>query len=60
MSEQCHPIFSSLRDRVNPGVSRSTTSKLIPSCPGPPVRTTVVTKSARHPDVIKVFEPFTT
>lgn len=60
VSEQCQPILSSLRVTVNPGVPRSTTSSDSPCAPGSPVRTTVVTKSARQPEVMKVFAPLTT
>ena len=59
VSEQCQPIFSSVRTTVKPGVSRSITSSEMPSCPGPPVRTAVVTKSARFPEVMYVFVPVT-
>ncbi len=60
MSEQCQPIFASDRSTVKPGVPRSTTSSERPAWPGPPVRTAVVTKSARTPEVMKVLAPLTT
>ena len=60
MSEQSQPILASLRLTVNPGVPRSTTSRLTPRAPGPPVRTAVVTKSARVPLVMNVLAPSTT
>ena len=60
MSEQCQPIFRSDRSTVKPGVPFSTTSSEMPACPGPPVRTAVVTKSARTPEVMKVLAPLTT
>jgi len=37
----------------------SITSRDTPSYPSPPVRTAVVTKSARQPEVMKVLAPFT-
>jgi hypothetical protein len=49
-----------LRPTVKPGVPRSMTRSETPPWPGPPVRTAVVTKSARQPEVMKVFEPLTT
>ena len=52
MSEQCQPSFSSRRPTVKPGVSLSITSSEMPVVPGPPVRTAVVTKSARTPLVM--------
>ena len=52
MSEQCQPSFSSLLVTVAP----STTSSEIPL----PVRTAVVTKSARAPLVMNVLPPLTT
>lgn len=60
MSEQSQPIFSSLRETVKPGVPRSTTMSEIPWAPASPVRTTVVTKSARQPEVMKVLAPLMT
>ena len=60
MSEQCQPIFDSERVTSKPGVPFSTTSRLMPAWPGPPVRTAVVTKSARTPEVMNVFAPSTT
>ena len=57
VSEHHHPIFFRRDDTVKPGRSVSTTSKEIPACPGPPVRTAVVTKSARTPEVMKVLAP---
>ena len=54
------PVFLSFLATVKPGVPRSITSSEIPPWPGPPVRTAVVTKSARVPDVMKVFAPVTT
>ncbi len=59
MSEQCQPIFFSARSTVKPAIPFSITSKLTPACPGPPVRTAVVTKSARTPLVMKVLAPLT-
>jgi len=44
---------------VTPG-PRSTTSKLMPDAPSPPVRTATVKKSANTPFVIHFFSPFTT
>ena len=52
VSEQCQPSFSSRRPTVNPGVPLSITSSATPPAPGPPVRTAVVTKSARTPLVM--------
>ena len=60
MSEQCQPILASDRSTVKPGVPFSTTSRLMPRWPGPPVRTAVVTKSARTPEVMNVLAPLTT
>ena len=60
MSEQSQPILSSLRDTVKPGVPLSTTSSDTPPWPGPPVRTAVVTKSARTPEVMYSLAPLTT
>ena len=40
------------RDRDTPGRSVSITSSETPRCPSPPVRTAVVTKSARVPEVM--------
>jgi hypothetical protein len=34
--------------------------RLTPLAPGPPVRAASVTKSARMPEVMKVFEPLRT
>ena len=45
---------------VKPGVPRSITSSEMPPWPAPPVRTAVVTKSARQPEVMNVFAPLTT
>ncbi len=44
---------------LNPAVALSTISREMPRCPGPPVRTAVVTKSARVPEVMNVFVPVT-
>jgi hypothetical protein len=52
VSEQRQPILSSFADTPNPGEPFSTTSSETPACPGPPVRTAVVTKSARTPEVM--------
>jgi hypothetical protein len=52
VSLQRQPILSSARDTAKPGVPRSTTSSDTPPCPAPPVRTAVVTKSARTPEVM--------
>ena len=60
VSEQCQPILRSDRSTVNPGVPASTTSSETPAWPGPPVRTAVVTKSARTPLVMNVLAPLTT
>ena len=60
MSEHSQPIFSRARSTPKPGVPFSTTSSEIPPCPGPPVRTAVVTKSARTPEVMNVLAPLTT
>ena len=38
----------------------SITSNEMPPWPSPPVRTAVVTKSARVPEVMNVFAPVTT
>ena len=43
-----------------PGVSPSISSSEMPPAPSPPVRTAVVKKSARIPDVMNVFSPVTT
>ena len=59
VSLQCQPILRS-RERDTPGRSVSITSSEIPRCPGPPVRTAVVTKSARVPEVMNVLAPVTT
>ena len=60
VSEQCQPSLSSRRVTVNPGLSVSMTSRLTPPYPSPPVRTAVVTKSARAPLVMNVLPPLTT
>ena len=60
MSEQCQPILRRLRLTVNPGVPLSMTSSEMPAWPSPPVRTAVVTKSDRTPEVMNVFAPLTT
>ena len=63
VSDERQPILSSLRDTSKPGMPRSITMREIPLAPrssGPPVRTAVVTKSARHPEVMKVLDPLTT
>ena len=60
VSEQRQPILSSRRLTVNPGVPLSITSSEMPAWPGPPVRTAVVTKSARTPEEMKVLAPLTT
>jgi hypothetical protein len=52
VSEQRQPILSSRLETVKPGVPRSTTSSETPPYPSSPVRTAVVTKSARTPDVM--------
>ncbi len=54
------PVFASFLLTVNPGVPRSMTSSEMPPCPSPPVRTAVVAKSQRTPDVMNVFAPLTT
>src|SRR6185369_10944833 len=59
VSEAHHPIFFN-GVRESPGVSPSITRRLTPAAPPPPVRTAVVMKSARIPEVIKVFSPLTT
>ena len=59
VSEQCQPVLPSTRSTVSPGVPFSTTSRLMPAAPGPPVRTAVVTKSARTPLVMNVLVPLT-
>ena len=59
MSEQCQPILRNARVTVKPGVSVSTTRIEMPPWPGPPVRTAVVTKSARTPEVMNVLAPLT-
>jgi hypothetical protein len=55
-----HPVLFSFLDTVKPGVPRSITSSETPPWPAPPVRTAVVTKSARVPDVMNVLAPVTT
>ncbi len=61
MSEHSQPIFFSVRETAKPAAPRSTTSSEIPpDGPGPPVRTAVVTKSARTPEVMNSFAPLTT
>ncbi|MDD3762614.1 MAG: hypothetical protein PHP86_04930 [Nevskiales bacterium] len=58
VSEQRQPIF--FRGvRVSPGVSPSITSSETPPIPDSPVRTAVVMKSARIPEVMKVLLPET-
>ncbi len=55
------PIFSSLRPRLKPGVSASTT--IIDNPPSeslPPVRATTRQKFANLPLVMKVFDPLIT
>ena len=52
VSEHSQPIFSREREAVKPGVPFSITSSEMPEAPAPPVRTAVVTKSARTPDVM--------
>ena len=54
------PVFLSFLLASKPGVPFSMTSSEMPPWPGPPVRTAVVTKSARVPLVMKVFAPVTT
>ena len=54
------PVFLSLPITSKPGVSFSTTRSEMPPWPSGPVRTAVVMKSARVPDVMKVFAPLTT
>ena len=57
VSEQCQPIFSSRRVDGEPGRAVSIDQQArSPACPGPPVRTAVVTKSARTPLVMNVFD----
>ena len=60
VSEHSQPIFFSGGATVKPGVSLSMTIRLMPAYPSPPVRTAVVTKSARTPDVMNVLAPLTT
>ena len=52
VSEHSQPIFRSGADTDTPGASRSITSSEMPPAPGPPVRTAVVMKSARVPEVM--------
>jgi hypothetical protein len=61
VSELHQPIFCSAV-RVRPGVSPSINSTEMPPAPliAGSVRTAVVMKSARMPEVIKVFSPLTT
>ena len=54
------PVFLSFFDAENPAVPRSTTIIEMPPWDSPPVRTATVTKSARTPEVMKVFEPSST
>ena len=49
-----------LRPTVNPGVPLSITSRCSEPLPGKSPQTAVVTKSARTPLVMYVFDPFTT
>src|SRR6201996_7689751 len=52
------PIFSRLRPRVNPGMSRSTTSSEKPRWPAVgSVRVTTMTRSALIPEEMKVLDP---
>ena len=60
MSLAHQPVFWSFLLTVKPGVPRSMTSSEMPPWPSPPVRTAVVTKSARQPDVMNVLLPLTT
>jgi hypothetical protein len=47
--------------RERPGASPGTSSIEMPPAPRPsPVRTATVIQSARMPEVMKVFSPFTT
>ena len=54
------PVFWSFLLTEKPGVPRSITRSEIPACPSPPVRTAVVTRSARQPEVMNVLAPLTT
>ena len=59
VSEQSQPILSS-RERETPGKCMGMTMMEMPAAPllpASPVRTAVVTKSARMPDVMKIFSP---
>ncbi len=59
VSDASQPILSSLV-RSRPGRSPSMSSSDRPPAPSGPVRTAVVKKSARMPEVMKVLEPLTT
>src|SRR5699024_10447331 len=60
VSEHHQPIFCKGGATSKPAKSLSMISKLMSSCPVPsPVRTAVVTKSARTPEVMNVFAPET-
>jgi hypothetical protein len=61
VSDAHQPIFLSAV-RVSPGVSPSTSSTEMPLAPllAGSVRTATVMKSARRPEVMKVFSPSTT
>ena len=59
VSEHNQPILSS-RVRETPGKCMGTTMMEMPDAPllpASPVRTAVVTKSARTPEVMKIFSP---
>ena len=55
-----HQPMVFIRVVSTPGVSRSTSRRLMPLAPGPPVRTATVKKSAEQPLVIHFFSPLTT
>jgi hypothetical protein len=60
VSDAHQPVFLSFFETVNPGVPFSITTIDTPPWPGPPVRTAVVTRSARTPEVMNVFAPVIT
>ena len=61
MSEQCQPILASAPVDGEAGRALLDDQQADRrACPGPPVRTAVVTKSARTPLVMNVLAPLTT
>ena len=59
VSEAHQPVLCSFLLTLKPGVPRSMTMSEMPPWPSPPVRTAVVTMSARQPELMKVLEPLT-